>query len=372
MSDILLAGDLYVGRGLHPAVDEPVRALIAAARHALVNLEAPVTETKERIPKTGPHLTMPATALDHVRDVGFTGVTLANNHILDADLIGLADTVRLADERGLLTVGASVQAGGSRVAARARLPLDQGALTVLNYCEHEWSVRPDGSGASGWDVLAAFSAIQEARKDGDRVLVVLHGGNEYYPLPRPGLRRELRFLADNGADAVVMHHSHVVAAYEVWHDVPIFYGLGNFQFTLPNPHNGWYEGLLVTLRFPRGGPTKFDLAPIHQDHNFDVALPPEDQRLSMLRELDGHRIQVESDDAVLARWAEFSRTTAGTFAQQIAPGSRLLPRSLRRLIEITFSVRFHRDREARMAALNYVRCESHHEALMTSLTTWLP
>lgn len=372
MSDILLAGDLYVGRGLHPAVDEPVRALIAAARHALVNLEAPVTETKERIPKTGPHLTMPATALDHVRDVGFTGMTLANNHILDADLIGLADTVRLADERGLLTVGASVQAGGSRVAARARLPLDQGALTVLNYCEHEWSVRPDGSGASGWDVLAAFSAIQEARQDGDRVLVVLHGGNEYYPLPRPGLRQELRFLADNGADAVAMHHSHVAAAYEVWHDVPIFYGLGNFQFTLVSPHVGWYEGLLVSLAFPADGPAAFDLHPIRQSRAFDVSLATGDERLEALRALEGYRIQVGSDGAVLARWEEFTRSTAGLVAQAITPTSRLRPRRLRRLVQIATSRRLLRDDEARRALLNYVRCESHREALEASLEARTP
>src|ERR1019366_5476626 len=95
------------------------------------------------------------------------------------------------------------------------------------------------------------SDILEARKVGDRVLVVLHGGNEYFPLPRPGLRKELRFLAENGADAIVMHHSHVPAAYEIWKKIPIFYGLGNFQFTLTVNHRAWSEGLLLQLSFPR-------------------------------------------------------------------------------------------------------------------------
>src|SRR5665811_1040091 len=137
--------------------------------------------------RAGPHLTMRVSSLDHVQRLGFTALALANNHILDAGLTGLEDTLKLADEHGLLTVGATTEVGGARSAARVRLPLSEGSLTVLNYCEHEWSVRQDGAGASGWHVLDAYSDIKQAQSDGDRVLVVLHGGNEYFPLPRPCL-----------------------------------------------------------------------------------------------------------------------------------------------------------------------------------------
>src|SRR5664280_1224281 len=64
MTDVLLAGDFYVGRGFEPAVDESVCKLIKSAGHALVNLEAPITHTTNRIEKTGPHLTMPVSSLD--------------------------------------------------------------------------------------------------------------------------------------------------------------------------------------------------------------------------------------------------------------------------------------------------------------------
>jgi poly-gamma-glutamate capsule biosynthesis protein CapA/YwtB (metallophosphatase superfamily) len=367
MSDVLLAGDLYVGTDFNPVVADSVRSLVGAARQSIVNLEAPVTDAPERIAKTGPHLAMPSQVLDHIADVGFTGVALANNHILDAGLTGLADTMRQAGERGLLTVGASVDRGGAHDAARLRVPLGDGTLTLLNYCEHEWSVRSDGSGASGWDVITAFAQIQAARRAGDRVLVVLHGGNEYYPLPRPRLREELRFLAENGADAIVMHHSHVAAAYEVWHGVPIFYGLGNFQFTLASPYSGWYEGLLLSLTFRRDGPVAFEVHPIRQTRTFDVVLATEQQRAATMRELEGYRIQVTSDDALLARWEEFTEQTAGLVVQSIAPTSRLWPRPLRRLVEIAAARRLRRDVEARKALLNDVRCESHREALETSL-----
>lgn len=371
MSDLILAGDLYVADGSAPSVDQGVRVVLASARHSLVNLEGPATRQSHRIPKTGPHLTMLPEALDHVRDVGFTGVCLANNHILDAGVAGVGDTLRAAHERGLDTVGAATSAHGAGAAARLRLPLDAGFVTVLNFCENEWSVRPDGSGASGWNVVSAHRAVQAARQDGDRVVVVLHGGNEYLPLPRPRLREELRFLAENGADAVAVHHAHVVAAYEVWHDVPIFYGLGNFQFTLRSPHTGWYEGLMIGLTFPEGEPASFDVEPIRQTPAWDVALADGENRLAALRELEGYRIQVQSDEALAARWAEFAEATGSLAAQAVAPTSWIRPRALRRLAEKGVDHAFRRDKAAQMAALNFIRCESLRDALTTSLQAGL-
>lgn len=367
MTDVLVAGDFYVGRGFAPAVDESVCELIKVARHALVNLEAAITETTDRIEKTGPHLTMPVSSLDHLKRLGFTALALANNHILDAGLTGLEDTLKLADEHGLLTVGATTEVGGARSAARVRLPLSEGSLTVLNYCEHEWSVTEDGVGASGWHVLDAYSDIKQAQSDGDRVLVVLHGGNEYFPLPRPELRKQLRFLADNGADAIVMHHTHIPAAYEIWNEVPIFYGLGNFQFTLASDHRAWYEGLLLSLSFPKNGNTEFVIIPTRQSKRFDVRLASDIEKEETINELEGLRLIVTSDDALAASWNEFASKTAETFSQGITPSLSTHPRRLHRVIEMINSRMFRGDLNAQKVALNYLRCESHNEALKTSL-----
>jgi poly-gamma-glutamate capsule biosynthesis protein CapA/YwtB (metallophosphatase superfamily) len=372
MIDVLLAGDLYIGRGFHTTVGQPVIELIKSAKHALINIEAPITDTSDQIEKSGPHLTMPASSLDHVKKLGFTVLALANNHILDAGLTGLGDTLRSAHERGFQTVGATTEVGGAQSARKARLPLSEGSLTVLNYCEHEWSVREDGAGASGWNVLDVHSDVREAHKLGDHVLVVLHGGNEYFPLPRPGLRKELRFLADNGADAIVMHHSHVSAAYEVWNDVPIFYGIGNFQFTLPSPHGGWYEGLLVALSFPAVGPTQFELVPIRQSQTFDCSLASEDQRIETLQQLEGYRIQVSSDLALEARWREFAQQVHGGLIRGIAPTSFIRPVMVRRVADFAFAYVFKNDLQTQRTLLDFLQCESHHEVLRTALSNQLP
>lgn len=367
MSDILLAGDFYVGGGFHPTVDDAVCKVIRSAKHSLVNLEAPITDTRDPIEETGPHLAMPVSSLDHVKRLGFTALALANNRIFDAGWDRLAETLTLAHERGFLTVGASTDKDGARSAAKARLPLSEGALTVLNYCEHEWSVREDEAGASGWDVLDAHSDIQTAKKVGDRVLVVLHGGNEYFPLPRPGLRKELRFLADNGADAIVMHHSHVPGAYEVWNGVPIFYGLGNFQFTLASPNSASYEGLLVAFDFPIHGPAQFDLFPMRQSRTFECSLATKDQKDQILRQLEGYRIQTSSDVALKARWLEFARGLHGELIQGLAPNSFVRSKRGRRLAGLAFAFAFSKDLRAQRTLLDFLQCESHREAVRIAM-----
>lgn len=367
MSDIAIVGDLYIAKDTTPSIADNLRHVIKEARHSLVNLEAPVTDSQFRIRKTGPHLTMDPSVLTAVQEMEFTGLTLANNHILDAGLTGVAETIRLASEHGFDVVGASAEKQGARLAARLQVPVASGTLSVFNYCENEWSVAPTGAGASAWNVIDAASDIIGAKKDGDKVLIVLHGGNEYFPLPRPGLRKQLRFLAEIGADAIVMHHSHVPAAYEVWGGVPIFYGLGNFIFTLESPHPAWFDGLLVQLTFPESAPAEFDIVPLSQNRRFDVSVAEGDEALFALNEIEARRLIVSSDDALQASWDEFSSHASSRFSELIFPSTRFRSHKLRRLLQIMFSRQFHADANSHKASLNYIRCESLHEALVSSL-----
>lgn len=361
--DIFVAGDYYVAADLKPEVDRSLLELIRSADHALVNLEAPATESPVRIPKSGPHLTMDPSQLVRVHDLGFSMVTLANNHILDAGMAGLAETLTGAAASGLRTVGASTTPQGARTAGVERLESAGVWVSVLNYCEHEWSVQQDGAGANPWDVLAAFEDVQMAREQGDRVLVVLHGGNEYFPLPRPTLRRELRFLADHGADAIVMHHSHVAAAYEVWHGVPIFYGLGNFQFTLPSSYSGWYDGLSVTLRIGSSGPAGYELHPITQSREFQAQLATGALVGELRRGLEGLQLVVQADAALEARWHEFLDTISGGLLEGLAPSSRIPGRLPRRVVERAWRAVLERDAATVRFMTNLFQCESHREAL---------
>lgn len=129
-----------------------------------------------------------------------------------------------------------------------------GVTAVINSCEHEYSIASDyRPGANPLDPVRQSYAIKEAKTNADYVIVIVHGGIEGYPLPTPRMQEWYRFFIDCGADAVVNHHQHCFSGYEIYHDKPIFYGLGNFCFdrNLMNSKS-WNEGFMVKLILDKG------------------------------------------------------------------------------------------------------------------------
>ena len=80
------------------------------------------------------------------------------------------------------------------------------------------------------DPVRLFYDIAAAKKRHDYLIAVIHAGNEFYDLPSPRTKNLYRYLIDNGADAVVAHHTHRFSGYEIYKSKPIFYGLGNFIY----------------------------------------------------------------------------------------------------------------------------------------------
>ena len=86
------------------------------------------------------------------------------------------------------------------------------------------------------DVAQAQGVIRQARRDADVVVVVIHWGVPpafLAPVQAPlaDYQRPLaRALVEAGADAIVVHHPHVVHGVELIDGKPVFYSLGNFVF----------------------------------------------------------------------------------------------------------------------------------------------
>ena len=100
-------------------------------------------------------------------------------------------------------------------------------------------------GASGYDPVKAYYDINNLKALSDYVIVIYHGGNEYYPLPRPGLKNTFHYLADLGADVVIGHHRHVYSGYEIHNTTPLIYSLGNFWFPFENEPEESNFGVLM-------------------------------------------------------------------------------------------------------------------------------
>src|SRR5690606_34911013 len=123
-----------------------------------------------------------------------------------------------------------------------------GKIAIINIAENEWASATDTSaGANGMDLIDDVKSIQEAKSQSDFVLVIVHGGHEYYNLPSLRMQKQYRFYIDNGADLVVGHHSHCISGMETYKNKKIYYSLGNFLFTKPSVFKGWYNGLILEV-----------------------------------------------------------------------------------------------------------------------------
>jgi len=70
-------------------------------------------------------------------------------------------------------------------------------VAILAFVEREFSIAGVHSpGAAPLDVIENVRLIEEANSLGHIVIITVHGSNEYFRYPRPGLRRVCRFYID--------------------------------------------------------------------------------------------------------------------------------------------------------------------------------
>ncbi len=206
-----------------------VREYLSGADLTLANFENPVVEGAVYHPEeatfTGDPRLMPV-----LKRAGIDGVTLGNNHVLDAGTSGLEETLGHLDRAGIARAGAGMDL------AEAREPMifdlggtRIGVLSHLSIPGYEWAWATEtapGTAPLVEDVLV--EDIERLRREVDLVVVMPHWGREYLAEPEPDQVELARAAVDAGADLVVGGHAHWPKGIEMYEGAPIFYGVGNF------------------------------------------------------------------------------------------------------------------------------------------------
>lgn len=203
----------------------------------LANLETPLIDEVPLPPsefKSGPCLYSSGLGLQEVGSVPVV-FSIANNHIMDYGIAGLASTMRQLDKLGVKYVGAGLSVS---VARRPVIVVAEGLRIGIIGCR-EAQFGSKNCADMGWWV---FDAIRDLNTKVDKVVVSVHAAAEDLPFPSPAICRLYRRFIDFGADVVHGHHSHVPQGWESYHNGVIFYGLGNFvvdPVAWPNFANRW-------------------------------------------------------------------------------------------------------------------------------------
>ena len=365
--NLLITGDFYISDDFRgkDLFDSSIIALFNHADYRIVNLEAPVTikNKQNRILKTGPHLhTTQETTVPALKRLNIDLVTLANNHIMDYGQPGLLDTLTSLKSAKIGTVGASLNL--LQATKPFVLEKDGVRIAILNFAENEWaSASHDKAGANPLDVIENLKQIHEATKISEFIIVIIHGGHEYFHFPSPLMVKRYRFYAECGASVIVGHHPHCISGCEVYKGVPIFYSLGNFVFTIPSRFEAWYTGTILDLHLKRDKEISWDLIPVSQSKSNHAVTRLEGEEKEIIRSEVDKYSKIIADKALLSqRWKTFLSDRKKDYLNIFNPINFIQNQYIKYGITKLGLDRFFIRKKHYAQILNHLRCEALAEA----------
>ena len=332
---------------------------------SITNLETPLTTKLNPIKKRGSNLVANPICTKGIRYGGFDIATLSNNHIYDYGELGLLDTIKACNDISIKTVGA----GKNIKEARQPLYIDiKGKkIAILNFSEHEFSIAEENkAGSNPLDPFENYYQVLEAKSKSDITIVIVHGGNELYPLPSPRIIKNYHFLADLGVTAIIGHHPHCASGFEIYKGVPIFYSLGNFIFDLAGQKESWYEGYFIKLKINNNSPKKITLFPYYQCKNkTGLSLMNNEEEKQFLNKIKDYSKIIIDNDLLKENWIKFCDSKKITYLSKLLSYNVLKKQIIKKNL---FSKLIINEKNL-LLLLNLVRCEAHREVIIEILNS---
>ena len=332
--------------------------------YVIANLECPLIKHKSPIEKDGPILGADYNCAKGLKAIGIDAVNLANNHILDHGDNGIKSTISSCINNDIEFFGAS---DNLRNASKPLIKVvNNKRFCFMGIAEHEFSIAQHNSyGACSADFINTYKTIFKYKQEYDFLIILFHGGKEYYQYPSPKLQEYCRFLIEIGADCVICQHSHCSGSYENYLNRPIFYGQGNFIFENSKPRsNQWYYGFLINLFFENDDKVEFDLIPFKQSYGFKgVKLLFGDEKVSFLKDFHERSKKVLSKQFVYDSWLELCKKEKYLYYSRVLGHNKIF-----RLLNkyINFSDWIY-SKQTKLMVRNVIECETHREGLETVL-----
>ncbi|MDE5937884.1 MAG: CapA family protein [Lachnospiraceae bacterium] len=368
MSRILIAGDtlpteantiLFSEERLEEIFDQSLITFFQNCAISIANLEGPLTKNTTPIPKSGPNLKAEPSCISTLKRLGITALSLSNNHIMDFGSSGLYDTIQTLEAKKIACFGA----GNNLPAAKKPyiFTLDSKKVGVLACAEHEFTIAGDHlPGVNPFDPLETLDDIAALKEQTDYVIVLYHGGKEYYRYPAPYLQKRCRKMVDKGANLILCQHSHCVGSMEVYKASTILYGQGNFIFSRGGNEFCNY-GLLVEIDLKK---EEILFHPVMQT-KCGGRLADAKEKKTILNDFYMRSEQIKEAGFIEKEYQKFAH--------------KMLPVYDRASLGLFFKIvklhpklyRLYFRRKDRLKMLNTLRCEAHWDLYREGLLDWL-
>ena len=238
VGDILIHSPVYNAAKTPDGYDfnpmfEKVKAYMEQADITVANSESIIGGSSIGL-SSYPSFNSPFEIGDTLKNVGVDVVAMANNHTLDRGTAAIENAIGHWDSIGMKRTG-------SYLSSEER---DEPTLMTVNDITFSFLSYTYGTNGvptpAGKDYLVnridrdlIQADLQRAKEQSEVVVLNLHFGDEYQPLPNEAQIDLAHFAAENGADIILGHHPHVLQP-PAWIEtsdgrkVYVIYSLGNF------------------------------------------------------------------------------------------------------------------------------------------------
>jgi len=334
--------------------------LLKQADVLIGNMEFVLTDKCIPTIKTGPILKGSKNFINIFKEIGFTALGLANNHIKDCGVEGVLSSLQTCKENNILSVGA----GSNEKKAKKPIIIEKNGwkIGVMAFAEHEFNAAyKNEPGANLLDLYTDFDQIKEFKKQVDFLIILYHGGIEYYEYPSPLLQKKCRKMVDVGADYVVCQHSHLIGTEEEYNNGRILYGQGNTIFGYRPKSSSWNQGLLINISL--SDKLSVNYIPIETVENGTIKLGKEKTNKKIFTELKKRKDNIKVDGFIENNWGKYCSKQKKIYLPLTFGLNGLLIRVNKILNNRLISMLYKKKQMLRAQNIN--RCESHIEVLQT-------
>lgn len=329
------------------------------------NLEVPLTDVETPIVKFGNNLIAPTKTIHGYKALEPIFLTLANNHSLDQGEEGLTTTLNLLKDQAIAHAGA----GSSLKEAKKPFIFEKEGIRIGFYlcAEHEFTVASCHTmGANPFDVLESFDEVLALKEQCDYVIVLYHGGKEFYRYPSPMLQRYCRKFIDRGANLVMCQHNHCVGSREDYNGGSIIYGQGNFIFNSEfyiNHKEFVKDSLLIRVEATKDSFIVSEVPIRSTEMGTRQATESEaDETLTAYKQRSEN---IKDAHFVAQAYKDFADTHIKRYLREFIGRSCII-----RAINALFSRKLMQlilGKTSYLAIQNYLECEAHHELFLRGI-----
>lgn len=343
-----------------------VKTVLTDTDILIANLEFPLTDDCQKAVKTGPILYGKTKYINFFKELGFTALGLANNHIKDCGENGVMSSLDICKEYAIETVGAGV----NESEAKKPLIIERNGIKIgiLAFAEHEFNVAYENeAGANLFDIYTDYDQIESFSKRVDYLIVMYHSGIEHYAYPSPLLQKKCRKMVDKGADYVVCQHSHIIGTEEQYNNGTILYGQGNTIYGYRENDSTWNEGLIIKIdlsRIDEKLTSTINYIPIRATES-GMVLMTEIEKKEIKEMMEKREKQISEKDFIQKSWDLFCESKKSLYLPHLFGLGRIFNKLNRILNHFPIQLLF--TKKQYMITHNLIRCEAHNEVVQTIL-----